>query len=414
MKIDQLVSKQEIVIFGAGIVARGLIIALKESIGLERVHLIGCVVSSKQKNVKEVENIPVFSIEEFSQEHKDALIIMAVRDSFKEDVIRLLKQYGMEHVEEIAMDDCISVLKSVWERQYPDIAEAFEQRISLSELTQEEQIIFLSKQLRKEALNFEVSLAEHCNLNCQSCNHFSPLAEKKFLDVSEYEMELRRLTELFGKKIGRVMLVGGEPLLHPRLEDIMDISRQYLPDAPIYFITNGLLFPKMKESFWRKCRKNVINIKVTQYPVKFDYAYWECYAKNQGIDISNENPERIKTTYRLPLHREGQFNPYVNYAKCYHANQCVVLREGRLYTCPISAWIDMLNRYYGESFPQMEANSIDIYETEDSREIEWLLKQPVPMCEYCDIAGYEYNIPWRTSRKDKAEWIQATELEKID
>ena len=28
----------------------------------------------------------------------------------------------------------------------------------------------------------EVHLAEHCNLNCKGCSHFSPLAEKEFIE----------------------------------------------------------------------------------------------------------------------------------------------------------------------------------------------------------------------------------------
>ena len=31
----------------------------------------------------------------------------------------------------------------------------------------------------------EVNLADHCNLNCQCCDHFSPIAKKTFLDFEQ-------------------------------------------------------------------------------------------------------------------------------------------------------------------------------------------------------------------------------------
>ena len=75
-------------------------------------------------------------------------------------------------------------------------------------------------------LRFEVHVAEHCNLSCRDCLHFSPLAKEEFLDIDEYRKDCARLSELFDSEVERLYLLGGEPLLHPNLVEIMKISRE--------------------------------------------------------------------------------------------------------------------------------------------------------------------------------------------
>ena len=52
----------------------------------------------------------------------------------------------------------------------------------------------------------EVNLADHCNLNCQCCDHFSPIAKKTFLDFEQYVRDIHRISELSGGKIGLMKL----------------------------------------------------------------------------------------------------------------------------------------------------------------------------------------------------------------
>ncbi|WP_232473641.1 hypothetical protein [Brachyspira murdochii] len=40
----------------------------------------------------------------------------------------------------------------------------------------------------------EIHLAEHCNLNCYSCNHFSQLAKEEYYDIEIFEKDINRLT----------------------------------------------------------------------------------------------------------------------------------------------------------------------------------------------------------------------------
>ena len=100
-------------------------------------------------------------------------------------------------------------------------------------------------------LKFEVHIVEHCNLNCKQCAHFSPLAEKSYLPVERYERDCRRLSELFRGEMSSILLLGGEPLLHPQITEIMRVTREAFPVGRIRIVTNGILLPKMAEDFWK-------------------------------------------------------------------------------------------------------------------------------------------------------------------
>ena len=55
--------------------------------------------------------------------------------------------------------------------------------------------------MKDQQIVCEISLAEHCNLNCYGCDHFAPLAKPEFADLEESRRDLTRLAELFGHRI---------------------------------------------------------------------------------------------------------------------------------------------------------------------------------------------------------------------
>lgn len=69
--------------------------------------------------------------------------------------------------------------------------------------------------------HFEFHLAEHCNLNCIGCTHFSPLAEPEFLEVEDFRNDIERLSYLTGGNARFINLLGGEPLLHPEINSFL-------------------------------------------------------------------------------------------------------------------------------------------------------------------------------------------------
>ena len=96
----------------------------------------------------------------------------------------------------------------------------------------------------------EFHLAENCNLNCKGCAHFSQLAAKELADPAVLERDFARLSEISEGLVGKIHLMGGEPLLHPELPSIMTSARKHFPNTLIKFVTNGVLLPKMDDEFF--------------------------------------------------------------------------------------------------------------------------------------------------------------------
>ena len=130
---------------------------------------------------------------------------------------------------------------------------------------------------------FCVHIVEHCNLKCQSCDHFAPLAEKEFADINVFENDFARLSELLNAKVNRIGLMGGEALLHPQLNDFLYVARKYFPKTKLQLVTNGILLLKQTEDFWKTCKKNDIIITITKYPIKLDFDKIRELAKQHDV-----------------------------------------------------------------------------------------------------------------------------------
>ena len=141
--------------------------------------------------------------------------------------------------------------------------------------------------------SIEIDLVSHCNLNCKGCTHFSPIAEKWFIDVEDFRMDVKRTSELLPDDcVKRFYILGGEPLLHKDINKMLVIAREAYKTLPIYIITNGFLLDKMDKEFWDICRQYNIVIEITKYPVKFDYTKIE--------NLMKEQKGKVKIIYKGP------------------------------------------------------------------------------------------------------------------
>ncbi|MDR3048492.1 MAG: radical SAM protein [Elusimicrobiota bacterium] len=255
---------------------------------------------------------------------------------------------------------------------------------------------------------FEAHLTEHCNLNCVYCNHFSPLAKPEYLDLEKYEKDLIRLKTLTKGILKDIHLLGGEPLLHPKVNDFMTVSRRYFPNSKITVVTNGILLLKMDDDFWQTCAKEKINIIISAYPIKLDK---EAIAKKaQDYDWTRERGgsfiefTEFKTMYQHCLNLDGNGNKLLNYLKC-SPSVCTFLYEGKLFPCAIVANIRHFNGYFGKNLPVAQDDYIDIYKAKDIKEILKFLSKPISFCRYCNMDKKSFMHPWKVSDKKIDEWV---------
>lgn len=253
----------------------------------------------------------------------------------------------------------------------------------------------------------EIHLAEHCNLNCQCCSHFSNLAEPEFTNIEVFERDIKRLSELSNGEINIIHLMGGEPLLNQNCERFFEVARKYFDKTEIKLVTNAILLLKQKDSFWQSMKYNKITLAPTKYPIKIDWDKIKEICKDMNIKLIFFNDEDIiKTSFKFPLNLDGDENPEWNFRNCVLANTCLILENGRLYTCSYIPNIRHFNKFFNKNIPISVNDYIDIHKARDYQEVLQFLAKPIPFCKYCDVKNRKYGITWKTSTKCIEEYIK--------
>ncbi|MBK2001097.1 radical SAM protein [Campylobacter sp. 2018MI35] len=257
----------------------------------------------------------------------------------------------------------------------------------------------------------EIHVSESCNLNCFGCNHFSQIAEKKFPDIEKFQQDMKELSNITKGLIGTFRLMGGEPLLNPQCQEFINITRKYFPDSSIWLVTNGILLHKQTDDFWECCKKNHVEIRPTKYPLKIDWEIIErlCYQYDIPLIFFN-NGEAEKISWKFTLDPLGKCDNYYSFTNCSMANHCVQFKDGKLFTCPISAHIEHFNKKFSNEITKVELklsefDYIDIYKVSNYQEILSFLAKPIPFCRYCNVKKWKEMGLWRKSSYQIDEYI---------
>jgi MoaA/NifB/PqqE/SkfB family radical SAM enzyme len=259
---------------------------------------------------------------------------------------------------------------------------------------------------RRDLLKFELHLADHCNFSCKNCSHFSPLAKERFLDVAIFHQDCQRIADLSFGRLEGIRFMGGEPLLHENIIDIITIARKYFPKAAFDIVTNGILLPKQAKEFWETCRRNNIQIHISKYPIKIDVNQINNLAIQHNVKIVYLNAKTEFKWSDMKLDINGAQDIEESFRLCPLSNVCIHLYEGKLYTCSTIPYIKYLNNYFGENFQIAENDYIDIYRAKNMDEILDFLCKPVPFCRYCNIKK-QGKTEWGISKKERGEWIDS-------
>ncbi|MDC4311764.1 radical SAM protein [Acinetobacter baumannii] len=240
-------------------------------------------------------------------------------------------------------------------------------------------------------LNFgwlEIPISDHCNIKCKNCSHHSPFLDKNFYDVVEFSKHAEDLTKV--AHFSGVMLVGGEPLLHPHITDFIKISRK-VDLANMYgLVTNGLLVHKITDELYKELDYIIVSV----YPIIGD--------KFHDIDaILKAKSKKFNFKYHLKffdyfynIESEGLTHEEAEYTfkNCSRRKLSPMLHNGYFYKCMRPATTkEYLENRGDTNLPDF--NSIDGINT-NSKNLYHDIKrymsseQPLESCTYC-LKGYE-------------------------
>lgn len=239
----------------------------------------------------------------------------------------------------------------------------------------------------------EYHVAEHCNMNCKSCFHFSNLVkEAKFGDFKQYTNDLKRLSTLFSN-IKNIHLMGGEPLLNPELPQFIHATKDLFPKTTIHILTNGILIPKMSDVLIEAIQACNVQMRVSIYKPMISKKEQISYILTK-YEIKHwvSDPYLHFAKYLNP---DGNSNPKKAVASC-PASRCTFLSSGQIARCALPFNINYFNQQFEKSI-DMTADRIDIYdEALDGFKIKQLMLKPMVACRYCKKVQW---VPWEQSKK---------------
>lgn len=268
----------------------------------------------------------------------------------------------------------------------------------------------IKKTLPNPNFHFLFFAVDHCNLNCKCCTAFSPISDKVCIDIDQLKNDLERIKELTedGQLLKRLTIGGGEPLLHPRILDIIKLCRVTYHEATIVMQSNGLKLQNISKEFLDTLETQDISISMTRYPVKIDYQRIAQMLTEHNISFEflDLNPEGVqKSMYKMPFDLTGDQDPVDNFLNCCQSNTCITLRDGRLYTCAVAPFADKVNKAFGTNMYLSKSDGISIYDCKDFNELINFLCKPIQFCKYCNIKASCKAGAYGPSKKEYSEYL---------
>ena len=178
-----------------------------------------------------------------------------------------------------------------------------------------------------QIFQLDIHIADHCNLNCELCCHNSQLVEGEVLvGYEEYQRDLRQLHKLV-PDICNISVLGGEPLLHPDLIHLLQITREIYPYTNITMVTNGLLLGSSSPELIECLKRNDIGIAISLYP-PMHHRLDEMlkFIKSTGIKASVKRVQKFFKKFSAT----PKFDPREMTALCGYV---MGLRNGRISRC---------------------------------------------------------------------------------
>ena len=254
----------------------------------------------------------------------------------------------------------------------------------------------------------EIHLADHCNLNCAYCEHYSSLVnEPQFHDMAEIEHGLILLKKYIDD-IGMIRLLGGEPLLNKEVGEIVRMVRNMYPHSRLKVVTNGVLLFDMPDKFFDTLRDTDTGIDLSLYPeLHKSYEEVMVFFKHKGIERRSMCSQVVSF-----FNKKQILNPHNNqewtFRHCYQAT-CHNLYKDKLGACFLPFVTKYFNKKFNTNIPEDE--SLDLNNKDLTTEkIRRFLLMPMERCKWCEIPCDA--VRWRRVKYPSTleDWIKKSIL----
>lgn len=234
--------------------------------------------------------------------------------------------------------------------------------------------------------HLDLNITTTCNYRCVSCSHASPYSDPYWMSPRTAWADLQLLKSY--ASFDMICLVGGEPTLHPKLLEFLDIAREVEIAPKVCVVTNGSRLDNMPDEFWKKIDILRLSMYGRIAPETFPFA--TAKAEEYGFELMAWSyPEFFKQLKAVPDDGIESFN------NCPWKSDCYTVHEGHFYLCPQSA-------FFPRRFMGKDSNAgLPILGITQEKLAAYLTRtEPFEACKIC-LAGAKVLAPWQeASKKD--------------
>ena len=178
--------------------------------------------------------------------------------------------------------------------------------------------------------SLEAHIVDHCNLSCAECCSLSPLLPAWQAEPASVAHDLKLAARVLAPAVFK--LVGGEPLLHSRLLEVIDAVRASGIAPRLSLTTNGLKLGEMPDDFWRA----VDALTISRYPrprlSDALVAHIEAQAARHAVQLNWKIQDTFTSMTRTPASDDAAAIGQL-FHDCWLRERCHIVRDGVFYTC---------------------------------------------------------------------------------
>lgn len=252
--------------------------------------------------------------------------------------------------------------------------------------------------------HLETDITQACQLSCVGCNHSVPLWRAHgpwFATPEQVRSDLNHLSTIV--HADRWGALGGEPLLHHKLVELLTIARASGVADTYEVWTNGLMLRRQKPEFWQAFDILVLSA----YPGKITDAEIDWISKkcqDEGVVLEVKDERRFPN-FRTMLEPEptAPAPTAAKFAGCFFRHFSRVANYGFFFTCCCAPHLPMLvqGRQFGDDGVRIAGL------TEEGLLAYLQRSDPLGACAICAGRDTAVSIPWSEIR-DPQRWLAAS------
>jgi hypothetical protein len=179
--------------------------------------------------------------------------------------------------------------------------------------------------------SLEYNVVWTCTNSCASCSHFSPVNPVNNVDPESFEKCVITASRTIHAKM--FTLLGGEPLIHPSVVDLIWIARKAGIAEQVQVTTNGKLLDKQPDAFWDALQGQAL--RVTRYPGTVSEEQWSRWkSRSAQLGIYFHGGMNAKFYRPISLYELTPTEAQARFDQCPWKSHCTTLHESRLFRCP--------------------------------------------------------------------------------